>query len=142
MCAKRSGVVKRLKSRRAELLKLLNSGSKLNWNDSVKLHAELENIKTLISERQNQATATNTHTYPAIKSLAKTNVKLPPPQKKEIPKFTKKCPNDCEGPLCSPHCEYTCAASTGAPTKKTDEEVQPVQPAPATSCQPSETKNK
>jgi len=54
MCAKRSGVVKRLKARRAELLKLLNSGSKLNWNDSVKLHAQLENIKTLISERKNQ----------------------------------------------------------------------------------------
>jgi len=52
MCAKRSGVVKRLKARRAELLKLLNSGSKLNWNDSVKLHAELENIKTLISEKK------------------------------------------------------------------------------------------
>jgi len=61
MCAKRSGVVKRLKARRAELLKLLNSGSILNWNESVKLHAELENLKTLISERKNQATATNTH---------------------------------------------------------------------------------
>jgi len=77
MCAKRSGVVKRLKSRRAEILKLLNSGSILNWNDSVKLHAEFVNIKTLISERKNQAT--HTHTYPAIKSLSKTNVKLPPP---------------------------------------------------------------
>jgi len=101
----------------------------------VKLHAELENIISLISERKNQATATNTHTYPAIKSLAKTNVKLPPPQKKEIPKFTRKCLNDCEGPLCSPHCECTCAASTGAPTKKTVEEVQLVQPAPVISAE-------
>jgi len=116
MCAKRSGVVKRLKARRAELLKLLNNGSILNWNNSVKLHAELENIKILLSERKNQTTATPTSNYPAIKSLAKANIKLPPPQKKEIPKLTKKCPNDCEGPLCSPHCEYTCAASTGAPT--------------------------
>jgi len=47
MCAKRSGVVKRLKARRAELLKLLNSGSKLNWNDSVKLHAELGMLKLM-----------------------------------------------------------------------------------------------
>jgi len=61
MCAKRNGVVKRLKAKRAELLKLLNSGSRLNWNDSVKLQAELENIKTLISERKNQATAPHTH---------------------------------------------------------------------------------
>jgi len=45
MCVKRSGVVKRLKARRAELLKLLNSGSIINWNNSVKLHTELEHIK-------------------------------------------------------------------------------------------------
>jgi len=83
MCAKRSGVVKRLKARRAELLKLLNSGSILSWNNSVKLHAELENIKILHSERKNQTTATHT-SYPAIKSLAKANIKLPSPQKKEI----------------------------------------------------------
>jgi len=92
MCAKRSDVVKRLKASRAELLKLLNSGSKLNWNDSVKLHAELENITTLISERKNQATATSTHTYPAIKNLAKTNEKLTPPQKKGNTKIYKEVP--------------------------------------------------
>ncbi|XP_070854651.1 uncharacterized protein [Drosophila suzukii] len=30
----------------------------------------------------------------------------------------KTCPDYCEGPLHSPLCEYTCAASTGAPPKK------------------------
>jgi len=126
MCAKRSGVVKRLKARRAELLKPLNSGSKLNWNDSVKLHAELENIKTLISERKNQATATNTHTYPAIKSLAKTNEKLTPPQKKKYQNLQGNAHTTVLAPLrehlCSQHrCPNkkdrrgspACAASTG-----------------------------
>jgi len=55
MCAKRSGVVKRLKARKAHLLKLLNSGKAIKWNDSVK-----------ISERKNQTTATDTSTYPVI----------------------------------------------------------------------------
>jgi len=48
-----------------------------------------------------------THTPP---QQLKVLPKLPPPQKKEIPKFTRKCPNDCEGPLCSPHYEYTSPA--------------------------------
>jgi len=45
MCANRSGVVKKLKARKAELLKLRNSGYAISWNNSVKLHAEVVHIK-------------------------------------------------------------------------------------------------
>jgi len=115
MCAKRSGVVKRLKARKAHLLKLLNSGKAIKWNDSVKIHAEVEYLKNLLSVRKNQTTATDTSTYPVIPNIAKNKNTLPPPEKVAIPKLKKTCPDDCEGPLYSPFCEYTCVASTGAP---------------------------
>ncbi|KAH8393138.1 hypothetical protein KR200_006747, partial [Drosophila serrata] len=67
-----------------------------------------------LSERK--TIATHTSTYPAIQNIAKAKLKLSPPEEIEIPKLKKKCPNDCEGPLFTPHCDYTCAASTGAPT--------------------------
>jgi len=66
MCAKRSGVVKRLKARKAELLKLLNSGNAISWKNSVKIHAEAEHIKKLLTVRKNQTTATHTSTYSVI----------------------------------------------------------------------------
>jgi len=96
MCAKLSGVVKRLKARKVELLKLLNSGNAISWNNSVKLHAEVENIQNLLTVRKNQITAPHTSTYPVILNLAKTIKTLPPPEKIEIPKLKKTCPNDCE----------------------------------------------
>jgi len=99
MCAKRSGVVKRLKARKAELLKLLNSGNAISWNNSVKIHAEVEHIKNLLTVRKNQTTATHTSTYPVIPNIAKTIKTLPPPEKIAIPKLKKTCPDDCEGPL-------------------------------------------
>jgi len=115
MCAKRSGVVKRLKARKAQLLKLLNSGEAIKCNDSVKIHAEVEYLKNLLSVRKNQTTATDTSTYPVILNIAKNKNTLPPPEKVAIPKLKKMCPDDCEGPLYSPFCEYTCVASTDAP---------------------------
>jgi len=72
MCAKSSGIVKRLKARKAELLKLLNSGNAISWNNSGKLHAEVKPIKNLLTVRKNQITATHTSTYPVIQNLAKT----------------------------------------------------------------------
>jgi len=53
-----------------------------------------------------------------VPNIAKTIKTLAPPENVAIPKLKKTCPDDCEGPMYSPHCEYTCAASTGAPPKK------------------------
>lgn len=110
MCGKRSGVVKRLKARKAEILKLLNSGD-IKWTQSVKIHAEVEYIKKVLNERINQNKTTNTptkSTYSAIRNIAKTNKTQSPPRKTEIPKPRKECPKDCPGPLESPFCEATC----------------------------------
>jgi len=68
MCAKRSGVVKRLKARKAELLKLLNSGNAISWNISVKLHAEVKYIKNLLTVRKNSKYCQN---YKNIASTTK-----------------------------------------------------------------------
>jgi len=95
MCAKRSGVVKRLKARKAELLKLLNSGNAISWINSVKIHAEVEHIKTFLTVCKKQTTARHTSTYPVIPNIAKTTKTLPPPEKVAIPKLKKTCPDDC-----------------------------------------------
>jgi len=46
---------------------------------------------------------------PVIPNIAKTIKTLPPPEKVAIPMLKKTCADDCEGPLYSPNCEYTCA---------------------------------
>ncbi|KAH8356729.1 hypothetical protein KR200_005871 [Drosophila serrata] len=67
-----------------------------------------------MSERK--ITATHTSAYSEIENIAKAKLELSPPEEIKIPKLKKKCPIDCEGPLFTPHCGYTCAASTGAPS--------------------------
>ncbi|KAH8406430.1 hypothetical protein KR215_010443, partial [Drosophila sulfurigaster] len=69
-------------------------------------------MKTSLTERRPIA-ATHSH---KIQNISKTITKSQSLPAKKIPALEKTCPNDSEGPLSSPHCEYTCAASNGAPT--------------------------
>jgi len=83
------------------------------WITAQKLQSELDYLKTSL-EVKNPIHATHSANIQVIN-----NVKLTkPPSPKQLPKRPKLCPKDCEGPLNSPHCEYTCAAGTGPPSKK------------------------
>jgi len=109
----RSGIRVRLQKRKAEILKLLfATNPPLRWEATISLQAELDQIDQ--AQKAKEKHSTSATTFKNIKLIDNTISKDTRTPKAQLSKPAKKCPDDCEGPLDSAFCRYTCKHCTAA----------------------------